>query len=588
MTKSQLSEKDLLREIDDLRDRYARLRDDDLFLLWFLRAYLTEGEDTAVASLTGGSGDKGIDAVLIDDSARVVFLVQGKYRRRIGRASESRSDVLSLAQLGATVTNSDHAIFTNLVSGMADDAAERIREARNRIIRSHYRLHLYFVTTGKVSKSLREEAARTARSADPPATLDVVDHRHILLLLSDYLDGVAPPIPSLELAMESGYGIRVNAVHQRFDSNTKIESWVFSMNSDGVAELYENAGRRIFARNVRGFLGNTAINTAMAATLRKEPEYFWYYNNGITIICDGAEKISRQGRDFLRVNNPQIINGQQTTRTLHAHPSEGRGASVLVRVIHVPRDTLPGESDFESLVSNIVGATNWQNAIRPSDLRSNDRRQIEIERELRKFRYQYLRKRETKGEARRRAASKHKWMLSKEQLAQAVAGCTLEPAVLRLGKERLFEEALYDQVFPNSEPTFYLPRYWLMRQVEYEARGYPERAYAKWLVLRFLWARTGALFRSRSDAARFCHICERDLWELSALLAAINHVYRAALRFYRVKRGTGARGIDVSSFFRRRGLLREFEAFWRRAAIYRVPFVQHYERFQKGFKEAQV
>ena len=40
--------------------------------------------------------------------------------------------------------------------------------------------------------------------------------------------------------------------------------------------------------NVRGFLGSTEINRGMEATLTREPEYFWYYNNGVTIVCDDA------------------------------------------------------------------------------------------------------------------------------------------------------------------------------------------------------------------------------------------------------------------------------------------------------------
>src|SRR5262249_3477709 len=157
-----------------------------------------------------------------------------------------------------------------------------------------------------------------------------------------------------------------------------IESWVFPMAGSSVAEIFEAADVRIFARNVRGFLGNTDINKGMETTLEKEPEYFWYYNNGITIVCDHAEAVKSRGRTVLRVTNPQIINGQQTTRTLAKMVTNGSRASVLVRVIRVPRLIKGRNTDndgFESLVSKIVSATNWQNEIRPSDLMSNDRRQ---------------------------------------------------------------------------------------------------------------------------------------------------------------------------------------------------------------------
>ena len=71
--------------------------------------------------------------------------------------------------------------------------------------------------------------------------------------------------------------------------------------------MYEAAGIRLFARNVRGFLGkSTQVNRGMQETLSEEPWNFWYYNNGITMMCDHAERKSVGGRDVMRVSNPQI------------------------------------------------------------------------------------------------------------------------------------------------------------------------------------------------------------------------------------------------------------------------------------------
>src|SRR5713226_613256 len=103
---------------------------------------------------------------------------------------------------------------------------------------------------------------------------------------------------------------------------------------------------------------------------KTEPERFFYYNNGITIVCDEAERKGAQGRDFMQVGNPQIINGQQTTRVLAASPQDAAKACVLVKVIRVPRDVDGDGEAFEGLVSRIVAGTNWQNAIKPSDLMS--------------------------------------------------------------------------------------------------------------------------------------------------------------------------------------------------------------------------
>lgn len=559
MKRSQLTQDDLKRELYEYRERFPRLQDDELFVLWFLRAFLTENEDEASRSVCGGPRDKGVDAVLVDDDTRNVFIVQGKYRREAGVKAESRGDVLGFAELGTIITGPARP-FADLLTDISPEVGKRLEEARKRIVSRDYRLQLYYVTMGRCSASLLGEAERLVRSAERQVTFALVDGRQVLLMLSDYFDGVAPPVPSLDLEVEQGHGIRSNGILNRYDSHTDIESWVFTMTDQCVTGMFEQAGTRLFARNVRGFLGSTEINKGMESTLCREPEYFWYYNNGITIICDDAKQEKHRGQDILRVTNPQVINGQQTTRTLaHVKASRSR-ASVIVRVIRVPRNNGAGNS-FENLVSQIVQATNWQNAIRPSDLMSNDRRQIDIERQMRKLGYLYIRKRQSKYEARRVAGNHTGHMIKKEELAQAVAGSDMDPAIVREGKERLFEERYYGQVFPTSDPYYYLNRYWLMRQVGYAARGYPERAYAKWLVLNFVWPQLASLVRSRSGSEAFRSYCEKTNWRWA--WRSINAVYIAAMTFYRTKRGKGAKAVDVSTFFQRRNLHKDFERFWR-------------------------
>lgn len=586
MATNLLTEVDLKRELADFKDRYPKLGDDELFVLWFLRAFVAEDEDVALSALCGGPRDKGVDAVLIDEPARIVFVLQGKYRQKLGAKTEGRSDVAGFAQL-ATALCGDTSTFAGLVKDLSPEVTARLNEARSRIKKRGYSLQMFYVTLGKCSKALHDEAGRIVRGADAAVSFQLFDGKRNLLLLADYLDGVAPPVPSLDLDIESGEGVRTGGVFNRYDSKTDIESWVFSMNDAAVGGLFERARTRLFARNVRGFLGSTEINRGMEATLQKEPEYFWYYNNGITIVCDDATQESSRGRNVLRVTNPQVINGQQTTRTLARSLRKGSRASVLVRVIRIPRSPQRGVNGFETLVSRIVSATNWQNDIRPSDLMSNDRRQIEIERQLRKLHYLYLRKRMTKGEARGAAGARHLRLIKKEELAQAVAACDLDPFVVREGKEGLFEERLYGQVFPTGDPNYYLTRYWLMREASYAARGYPERAYAKWLALNFAWQHLEPLCRKRAAATAFRTSCERDKRKVVVpLLRALDAVFVAALRFYRAQRGSGPTAIDVSSFFKRRNRHREFAKHWRGGGNKSGPaFNRAWKKFRKALAE---
>ena len=559
---------DLQSEIEEFRTRHPVLKDDNLFILWFLRACITESETDAADALTGGPYDKGVDAVFFDSNTKSTFIIQGKYRQSLAKKAEVRADVMSLAHLAATITDQDGAAFREFLTAADPHVADRLKTARKRALSQGHRLWLQYVTLGKCSPALRGEAQRLARRPDNSIVeLEVFDGPRLMTLLRDYLDGVAPPIPTLDLEMEQGRNVQVNGVMQRFDSDAQIESWVFPMRGDAIADLFQSSGVRLFARNIRGFLGKSPhVNRSMAATLKTEPERFFYFNNGVTIVCDGAEKRSSKGKDLLRVSNPQIINGQQTTRMLALHDLASRHASVLVKVIQVPKDPLGGNDTFDELVSNIVAGTNWQNQIKPSDLRSNDRKQIELERALRKHNYLYIRKRQSKSEMKRLAGSNRFMAVTKEEFAQAVAGCDLDPIVIRSGKEGLFEEEYYDRIFPNTDPLFYLPRYRLMKSLAPYSRGFPERAYAKWLVLNFLWSQLAPLVKKERHARKFVAAFERYNWRIGQPLGnSINGVFDVALRYYRANRGKGKTAIDVSLFFRNKpGRHREFAQYWAR------------------------
>ncbi|MGQ9706863.1 MAG: AIPR family protein [bacterium] len=55
----------------------------------------------------------------------------------------------------------------------------------------------------------------------------------------------------------------------------------------------------------------------MERTIKEEPEIFWYLNNGITILCSEASKKGTAGKDYIKIKNAQVINGQQTVRVLY-------------------------------------------------------------------------------------------------------------------------------------------------------------------------------------------------------------------------------------------------------------------------------
>jgi len=548
--------RDLKKEVLEITDRNPLLTPDNAFLVWFLRAFVLDAEDTAVESLTGGCRDKGVDAVYTDHDARIVFLHQGKYHQGPKPPAEKRSDVIALADLGRAIMLESNSTFRTIIQDCDETAKKALEEARSHVQRRGYRLSVQFVTTGKVSPTHKAEGEQRLEDWRT-ASFEIFARTDLLRLLQDYIEGAAPPTPTIQLPIHG------KEAFSRHDTTTGITSWIFSVLGSDIAALYKSVGVRLFARNIRGFLGITDINRGMQATIEDEPQLFWYFNNGITIVCDEARKIERRGADTLRITNAQIINGQQTTRCLALNPRND--AEVLVKLVEIPRDSQESHAKYSHVVSEIVSATNWQNAITASDLKANDYEQVRLEREFRKINYQYLRKKMSKSEARRNSRNRYRFFIKKEDIARSVGACILDPYEVRLGKDRIFENDVYDKIFDGKPASEYLAHYWLDRVVKYWCRNDSRRGYARWIALNFLWTHLGQYMRRPEFREKFRYAAER--WnkyahQIKPLDQAVNDIFTVILRYYRNNRRHDGKVMDESSFFKHKNLHRELQSFW--------------------------
>ena len=165
-------------------------------------------------------------------------------------------------------------------------------------------------------------------------------------------------------------------------------------------------------------------------------------------------------------------------------------------------------------------------------------------------------------------------------MAQVVAACELDPVTVRSGKEGLFKAPTYDSIFDGRSLQEYLAIYWLGRIVKRQGKGYPDRAYAKWHVLHFLWELVAPLLRSKRAAQYFRECCERNIWNPS-LDRITSQVYLAHLDFFRKTRGKGVKAIDISNFFYRPNQEKQFEAYWKsRLNNRRVRTLKYLQRFE--------
>jgi hypothetical protein len=247
---------------------------------------------------------------------------------------------------------------------------------------------------------------------------------------------------------------------------------VASINVRELAELERKYRYRIFQRNVRYWLKSTnRVNRSIAETLGT-PEgrgHFWYYNNGIAIVCDSVsvreDEASDDGGGIARVQNLQIVNGCQTTTTLGETVAQledpDSPAFVLVRIF---------EATDQNLQSDISLYNNRQNAVKDRDLLSNDDPQANLQTEFDQLDppWFYQRKRgEWDAQIKPHAARKRRYgtrarLIDNEVAAQAAYAFWHDAAVARARKRMLFvrksddEAGLYDEIFTDKTTAEWL------------------------------------------------------------------------------------------------------------------------------------
>lgn len=144
-----------------------------------------------------------------------------------------------------------------------------------------------------------------------------------------------------------------------------------------LAQTYEKYGYSFLNGNVRAYLKKTQkVNKQIYETLEDNPNYFVAYNNGLSTVASNIE-IDDKG-NISKIYGWQIVNGGQTTATIY----EAKKANINLSQVYVPvKLTIicNSETEGEELVSKISEYANTQSKVNQSDLSSNEKYHIELE-----------------------------------------------------------------------------------------------------------------------------------------------------------------------------------------------------------------
>jgi hypothetical protein len=328
-----------------------------------------------------------------------------------------------------------------------------------------------------------------------------------------------------------------------------ISSTVVSVSGKALASLYDRYQERLFARNIRGYQGQTDVNDGIREAITKTPSRFFFLNNGITMLADSCERSGSDKHPSLKLTNPQIVNGQQTTRTIASMAKSGFRVSVLAKVVALRSGDRADRADVDDLLRHIVRASNSQNSVSASDLLSNDARQIWLDRALQAHGFGYLRKRMSRTEARRRFGGRKMSWIKRKDLASAIAATMLDPAEIRRGENHLFEHH-YDELFALDKPFDYLARWRLFEATSRVSKRRNEWGYAKWAVIFVVWSALQRVLSAQSRRMQWTKLHSDKNGKLNrATEQLITVAFKCSMQLFRSERTTGQ---DVSSFFKNR------------------------------------
>ena len=383
-----------------------------------------------------GSKDGGIDYFYSSNDQ--FYIVQSKYN---SKNSIIRFDNIQ-TEIDKILNTIDHPTNERLKNKFGNDFINKVRA---NLTNSKAIIDIYYLTTGKIEeKTVKDtdeylrmrikEKGWTIRFSFNPA-----DYRFLETMIVNNKFGFIPYTGKKEIEFDKGslFEVRIS----------NIDSLVGVVSIAQLIDWFESRKdiKRFLQKNVRGYLEKKRENKIIKKSYLEEPDYFWFKHNGIVLFVDHYD-FDETNENRVLLSNPQIVNGGQTINSIYSAFSETgtkNEARILLRIIKLPYDRI--ESYQKGL--EIIEGLNTQVKIKASDLRSNDERQVQIERIIERINagYKYVRKRES-------GVHVTDNNVVMEQLANLINCCILERPneAIRMEVEKLFRDK-YDKIFDKNK-----------------------------------------------------------------------------------------------------------------------------------------
>ena len=259
--------------------------------------------DVAAQSITDGYHDIGIDAVYNDTTQKKLFIIQSKWRKD-GVGSISQEEASTFAEGLKRIINLDFNGCNAKIIAKQQEISAAIRDM-------DYQIEMVFCHTG--NQIITDYALRPIKEVLDQVNED--DSTDLLVFIETKLQDIYEFLANgqnkdnivLDDVLLSNWGV----------VDSPLKAYYGTIPVSAVGEWYSQYGNRLFAKNIRYYKGSTDVNQGIKEVLKNEPEKFFYYNNGIKILCKKITKKAAYstGREIglFVLEGVSLVNGAQTT-----------------------------------------------------------------------------------------------------------------------------------------------------------------------------------------------------------------------------------------------------------------------------------
>lgn len=316
-------------------------------------------------------GDLTVDFIHKDDG--IVTIIQSKYRGA-NTKSEDRKTILEFK-------NSINMLMNENFNGN-----KKIREILSDIDFENDKFELYFITTGIITGD-----AKTESNIDPifeSKIKDLSDRVTCTYLDETDLNDEIRNAAKLSISFNEeelelyAYGAKKGSRQILTIEIDGRKQCIFAVESTHLVNAHNRVKDNLFNLNIRNYIGNTNQNKKIKETIEKEPNNFYFFNNGISCLTKEITVDNETG--LIKVKGLHVINGAQTVKSLvlsHRKKTINEKPIVLVRITEISENY----EEKNNFIDSITRYNNSQNIVKVSDFRSNDLIQIDIQKKFSKI-----------------------------------------------------------------------------------------------------------------------------------------------------------------------------------------------------------